>query len=195
MPKDRTEARRNDRRAHQIVDGVLVSARSLAEAGGVDGELKRIRIEVAGSAGMENRAIEQSGSGKRAARVTVTLGPSRTNFEQPLVCRRRVLVAPGIAEHPGTEISYIFLCGLQLEGHAGAFGGMLATSAVQQGFAEPAKEDREFVFGNFALSEIDQAGLDEIGGGAQWSGATYGRFTNFIEISHCTMFSGRCVVY
>jgi hypothetical protein len=68
----------------------------------------------------------------------------------------------------------------------GAFGGMLAPSPVQQSFAEPAKEDGEFVLGNFALGEIDSAGLDEIGGGAQWPGNTYRLFTNFIEIGHCT---------
>ena len=80
LPQDSAAAGRNDRRAHQIIDGILVSAGGLAEAGGVDGEFKRIRIELAGSAGMENCAIEQSGSGKRAARVTVAFGPSRTDF-------------------------------------------------------------------------------------------------------------------
>jgi hypothetical protein len=115
---------------------------------------------------MENCAIELSGGGKRAARMTVALGPSGTDFEQPLVCRGRVLVSSGIAEHPGAEIGYFFLLGPQLEGDVGAFGGMLAPSAVQQGFAEAAKEDREFVFGKFVLGEIDSARLDEIRGGA-----------------------------
>jgi hypothetical protein len=108
-----------------MVDGILVSAGDLAEAGGVDGEFKRTRIEVAGSAGMENCAIELTGGGKRAARVTVALGPLGTDSQQLLVSRRGVLVSPGIAEHPGTEIGYIFLVGPQLEGDAGAFGGML----------------------------------------------------------------------
>ncbi len=195
LPQDSAAAGRNDRRAHQIVDGILVSACRLAEAGGVNGEFKRVRIELAGSAGMENCAIELSGGGKRAARVTVALGPLGTDFQQSFVSRRSFLVAPGIAEHPGTEIGYFFARGPQLEGDAGAFGGMLTPSPVQQGFAEPAIEDREFVLGKSALSEIESAGLNEIGGGAQWSGATYRLFTNFIEIGHCTMFSGRCAVY
>lgn len=65
-------------------------------------------------------------------------------------------MAPGIAEHPGTEIGYFFLLGPQLEGDAGAFGGMIAPTPVQQGFAEPAIKDREFVLRIFALSEIDR---------------------------------------
>jgi hypothetical protein len=117
------------------------------------------------------------------------------DFQQSLVCRRGVIVVPGIAEHPGTQIGYFFVSGPQLEGDAGAFCGMIARSPVQQGFTEPAKEDGEFVLGNFAPSEIDSAGLDEIGGGAQWSGNTYRLFTNFIEIGHCTMFSGSFAVY
>ena len=161
----------------------------------MDGEFKRIRIEFTGPAGVENCAIELSCGGKRAARMTVALGPSGTDFQQSLVCRRCVLVSSGIAEHPGTEIGYFFSSGRQLEGHVRACGGMVAPISVQQGFAEPAKEDREFVLGNFAPSEIDSACLDEIGGGAQWSGNTYRLFTNLIEIGHCTMFSGRYAVY
>ena len=156
----------------------------------MDGEFEQIRIQFTGFAGMENCAIEQPGSGKRAARVTVAFGPAGTDLQQSLVCRRSVLVAPGIAEHPGTEIGYFFLLRPQLEGDAGAFGGMITPSPVQQGFAEPAKEDKGFVLGKFALGEIKTAGLDEIGGGAQRSGATYRLFTNFIKIGHCTMFSG-----
>jgi hypothetical protein len=173
----------------------LVSACGLAEAGGMDGEFKRIGGELAGSAGMENCAIELSGGGKRAARVTVAFGPSGTDFQQSLIGRRGFLVTPGIAEYPSTEIGYFFLNGPQLEGDMGAFGGMLAPSPVQQGLAEPAIKDGEFLLRKFALSEIESAALDEIGGGAQWSSATYRLFTNFIEISHCTMFSGRCAVY
>ena len=195
VPEDSAAAGRDDRSAHQVVERILVSARSLAEAGGVDGEFKRIRIEFARSAGMQNCAIELSGGGKRATRVTVPFGPSGTDVQQPLVCRRSVLVTPGIAEYPCTEIGYFFLSRPQLEGDVRAFGGMVAPTPVQQGFAEPAKENREFVLGNFTLSEIDPAGLDEIGRGAQWSGVTYRRFTNFIEIGHCTMFSGSCAVY
>ena len=155
-------------------------------------KFKRIRIEFAGSAGMENCAIELSGGGQRAARVTVAFSPSGMDFQQSLVGRRSLLVLSGITEHPGTEIGYFFLSGPQIEGNAGAFGGMLAPSPMQQGFAEPAKEDREFVLGKFALSEIESAGLDEFGGGAQWSGATYRLFTNFIEIGHCTCFGQVC---
>jgi hypothetical protein len=184
LPQDSANAGRNDRRAHQVVYSILVSARSFAEAGGVDGEFKRIRIEFAGSAGMVNCTIELSGGGKRTTRVTVALGPLRADFQQSLVCRRSVLVSPGIAEYPGAEIGYFFSLGSQLEGDAGAFGGMLAASPVQQGFTEATKEDREIVLGKFAPSEIESAGLDEIGGGAQWSGAAYCLFTNFIEIGH-----------
>ena len=104
-------------------------------------------------------------------------------------------MATGIAEHPGTEIGYFFLLGPQLEGDAGAFRGMIAPTPVQQGFAEPAVKDREFVLRKFALSEIESAALGEIGGSAQWSGATDRLFINFIKIGHCTMFSGRCAVY
>jgi hypothetical protein len=150
----------------------------------VDGEFKRIGIELTGSARVENCAIELSGGGKRAARVTVTLCPSRMYFQQSLVRRRCVLVSSGIAEHPGTEIGYFFFFGPQLEGDVGAFGGMLVPSAVQQGFAEAAKEDREFIFGKFVPGEIDSARLDEIRGGAQWPGNTYRLCTNFIEIGH-----------
>jgi hypothetical protein len=116
---------------------------------------------------MENCPIELSCGRQRATRVTVALGPSRADFQQSLVCRRSVLVSSGIAEYPGTEIGYFFSLGPQLEGDAGAFGGMLAPSPVQQSFAEAAKEDGEFVLGKFVPSEIDSAGLDEIGGGAQ----------------------------
>ena len=69
----------------------------------------------------------------------------RTDFQQSLVGRRGFRVAPAIAEHPSAEIGYFFLNGPELEGDAGAFGSMLAPSPVQQGFAEPAIEDREFV--------------------------------------------------
>jgi hypothetical protein len=104
-------------------------------------------------------------------------------------------VAPGIAEYPGAEVGYFFLFGPQFEGDAGAFARMLAPSPVQQGFAQPAKEDGEFVLGYFALNKVKIARFDEIGGSAQWWGATYRLFTNFIEIGHCTMFSGSCAVY
>jgi hypothetical protein len=176
-----------------MVDGILVSAGGLAQAGGVDGEFKRIRIELAGPGGMENCAIEQPGSGKRPARVPVAFGPSGTDFQQSLVGRRSFRVAPGIAEHPSTEIGYFFLNGPELEGNAGAFGSMLTPSLVPQGFAEPAIEDREFVVRKSALSEIESAGVNEIGGGAQWSGAAYRLFTNLIEIGHCCV-SGRWAV-
>ncbi len=126
--------------------------------------------------------------------MAVAFGPSGTDFEQPLVGCRSRLVPSGIAEHPGTEIGYLFLLRPQLEGDAGAFGGVLAPSPVHQGFAEPAKENGEFGFGNFAPSKVDSAGLDEIAGAAQWSGAVYRLFANYIEIGHSTMFSGRCAV-
>ena len=158
----------------------------------MNGKFKRIRIEFAGSAGMENGAIEQSGGGKRAARVTVAFGPSGTHFQQSLVGRRGFLVAPGIAEHPSAEIGYFFLKGPELERNAGAFGSMFTPSPVQQGFAEPAIKDREFVVGKSALSKIESAGFNEIGRGAQWSGARYRLFTNFIEIGHCTCFGQVC---
>jgi hypothetical protein len=161
----------------------------------MDGEFKRIGIEFAGSAGMVNCAIQLSSGSKRAARVTVALGPSRSDFEQLLVCRRGILVPSGVAEHPGTEIGYIFFLGPQLEGDAGAFGGMIAPSPVQQGFAEPTEKYRELILGYFVLSKIKIASFDEIGCGAHWSRATYRLFTNFIEIGHCTMFSGSCAVY
>src|SRR2546430_17349195 len=96
-----------------------------------------------------------------------SFGPSGTDFEQSLVGRRGFRVAPGIAEHPSTEIGYFLLNGPELEGNAGAFGSMLAPSPVQQGFAEPAIEDREFAVGKFALSEIESAAFNEIGGAAQ----------------------------
>jgi hypothetical protein len=176
-----------------MVDGILVSAGGLAEAGGVDGEFKRIRIELAGPGGMENCAIEQPGSGKRPTRVPVAFGPSGTDFQQSLISRRGFRVAPGIAEHPSTEIGYFFLNGPELEGNAGAFGSMLTPSPVPQGFAEPAIEDREFVVRKSALSEIESAGVNEIGGGAQWSGATYRLFTNLVKIGHCCV-SGRWAV-
>ena len=118
--------------------------------------------------------------------MTVAFGPEGSEFQQSLVGRRGVLVAPGIAEHPSTEIGYFFLNGPELEGNAGAFGSMLAPSPVQQGFAEPAIEDREFVVRKSALSEIESARFNEIGGGAQWSGAPYRLLANFIEIGHCT---------
>jgi hypothetical protein len=186
LPEDSAAAGRNDRRAHQIFNGILVSAGGLAQAGGVDGKFKRIRSELAGPAGMENCAIELSGSGKRAAGVTVALGPPGTDFQQSLVGGRSFLVASGIAEHPGTEIGYFFLNGPQPEGNAGAFGSVLMPSPMQQGFAQPTIKDREFGVGKSALSEIKSAGLNEIGGSAHWSGATYRLFANFIEIGHCT---------
>jgi hypothetical protein len=135
---------------------------------------------------MENCAIELSGSGKRPAGVTVAFGPSGPDFQQAFVGRRGFLMAPGIAEHPSAQIGYFFLNGPELKGNAGAFGSMLAPSPVQQGFAEPAIEDREFVVGKSAPSEIESARLNEISSGAQWSGAAYRLFTNFIEIGHCT---------
>ena len=188
LPQDSTTAGRNDRRPRQIFDRILISARSLAQAGGVNGEFRRIRIDLAGPAGMKNCAIELSGSGKRPARVTVAFGPSGTDFQQSLVGRRGFCVAPGIAEHPSTQIGYFFLNGPEFEGNSGAFGGMFTPSPVQQGFAEPAIEDREFAVGKFALSKIASAGLNEISGGAQGSGAAYRLFTNLVEIGHCTCF-------
>jgi hypothetical protein len=77
----------------------------------------------------------------------VAFGPSGTHFQQSLVGRRGFLVAPGIAEHPSAEIGYFFLNGPELERNAGAFGSMFTPSPVQQGFAEPAIKDREFVVG------------------------------------------------
>jgi len=125
--------------------------------------------------------------------VPVAFGPSGTDFQQSLVGRRSFRVAPGIAEHTSTEIGYFFLNGSELEGNAGAFGSMLTPSPVPQGFAEPAIEDREFVVRKSALSEIEPAGVNEIGGGAQWSDAAYRFFTNLIEIGHCCV-SGRWAV-
>ena len=57
--------------------------------------------------------------------------------------------------------------GLQFECDAGAFDGMLAPSPMQQGLAEAAKEERQFIPRNFALREVNTAGLDKIGAGAQ----------------------------
>ena len=96
-------------------------------------------------------------------------------------------MAPGIDEHPSTEIGYFFLNRPELEGNAGAFGGVLEPSPAQQGFAEPAIEDREFVVGKSALGEIESAGLNEIGGPTQWSGAPNRLVANFIEIGHCVL--------
>src|SRR2546430_12092952 len=53
-----------------------------------------------------------------------SFGPSGTDFEQSLVGRRGFRVAPGIAEHPSTEIGYFLLNGPELEGNAGAFGSI-----------------------------------------------------------------------
>jgi hypothetical protein len=39
--------------------------------------------------------------------------------------------------------------------------------------------------------EIKAAGINEVRGGAQWWGAAYRLVTNFIELSHCAMFSRR----
>ena len=91
---------------------------------------------------------------------------------------------PELLNTQAQEIGYFFFFGPQLEGDVGAFGGMLVPSAVQQGFAEAAKEDREFIFGKFVPGEIDSARLDEIRGGAQWPGNAYRLCTNFIEIGH-----------
>jgi len=139
---------------------------------------------------MKDRAIELSGSGKRAADVPMALGPFRPDVQQPFICRRGVLVPSTVAEHPGAEIGDVFLFGPQLEGDAGACDGMLTPPPVQQGLAETAKEDGELILGKFALRQINATGLDEIGSGAQTAGATYGLFKNFVEIGHCAMFSG-----
>jgi hypothetical protein len=156
----------------------------------MDGEFKGMRFEVAGCPGMKDRAIELSGGGKRAADVTMALGPSRADFQQPFICRRGVRVLSTIAEDPGREICYLFLLGPQREGDAGAFDGVLTPATMQQGLAETAKKDGELILGKFALRQINATGLDEIGSGTQLSGATYGLFKNFVEIGHCAIFSG-----
>ena len=101
----------------------------------MDREFKGMRVEVAGRPGMKYRAIELSGGGKRAADVTVALGPSGPDVQQPFICRHGVLVPSAIAEHPSAEIGYVFLLGPQLEGDAGACDGMLTPAPVQQGLA------------------------------------------------------------
>ena len=143
---------------------------------------------------MENCGIELSCGGKRAACVAVAFGPSGMDFQQSLVGRGGFYVAPGIAEHPSTEIGNFFLNGPELESNASAFGSMVAPSPVPQGFAEPAIENREFAVGKSALSKIESACLNKIGGSAEWPGAAYRLFTNFIEFGQGTMFSGRCAV-
>jgi len=64
------------------------------------GKLKRIRIEVAGSAAMENRTIDPSYDSKGAARVAMPFGPMRTDFQQALVRRRSLFVSTAITEYP-----------------------------------------------------------------------------------------------
>ena len=84
------------------------------------------------------------------------LRPIGDGFSESFVGRRGFLVAPGIAEPKDAEIGYFFLRGPQLEGDAGAFGGVLRHPRCNKASLEPAIEDREFVLGNFALSEINR---------------------------------------
>ena len=142
---------------------------------------------------MENCTIELSGGGKRAACVAVPFGPLGTDCQQLLVSRGGVLVSAGIAEHPGTEIGYIFLRGAflrgpQRESDASAFGGVLMPSSMQQGFAKATKEDEEFFLRKIVLSEIKTASLDELNGSAQRSSTAYRCFADFIDVGHCMMF-------
>jgi hypothetical protein len=103
-------------------------------------------------------------------------------------------VAPGIAEHPSAEIGYFFLNGPELERNAGAFGSMLTPSPVQQGFAEPAIKDREFVVGKSALSEIGrQASMKSA---AAPNGRALPIASSQISSKSVTVrVSGRCAVY
>jgi hypothetical protein len=148
-------------------------------------EFDATRIEPARSAGVKDCPIELSGRPQRAAQMTVALGPMRTNFEQLPVCRGGFLVSLAIAENPGADMGGGLVLGLQFECDAGAFDGVLAPSAMQQGLAEAAKGERQSIPRNFALREVNTAGRDEIGAGAQSQGAVDRRFTNFIKFRHC----------
>jgi len=155
----------------------------------MDSEFKGMGIEVAGCAGVKYRAIQLSSGCKRAAQVTMTLGPLRSHLQQPLICRGSGLVPSAVTEHPGTEVGYVFLLGSQLKGDACTFDGILAPSAVQQGFTEPAKEYRELILRKFAARQIKTTGLNKVSLGPHRSGTTYRIFTNLIEVGHYAMLS------
>jgi hypothetical protein len=167
----------------------MVPSGRLTQRSGVDGELKGMRIEVAGSPSMKYRAIKLPAGCQRAAKVTVAFAPSRSGLQQPLICRRSIFVPAAIAEHPGAEVGCIFFLGPQLEGDARACDRMLTPPLVQHGFTEAAKENRESILGEFASRQIKVAGLHEVGGGAQRSRAGHRLFQNFIEVGHCAMLS------
>ena len=116
--------------------------------------------------------------------MTVTFGPIRTNFEQPLVCDRGVLVPLAIAENPRGDVRHLFAFGLEVERRVRTFDGVIAVCAVQQNFAEPTIVERQFILPDFATHEITAAGLNEIGGDAPIPGIPNRGFTNFIEFRH-----------
>ena len=59
------------------------------------GEFGRSGVALGRRLGMEDRAVDSAGGGKRAARVAVALDPLRAELQQDLIGRRGLFVATG----------------------------------------------------------------------------------------------------
>src|SRR5271169_2801975 len=123
-------------------------------------KFERGGLDLARPDGVENRAIDLSGDGERAARMAMPGRPSGTMLEQALIGRRRFLIAFAIAEQPGAEIGDRLLLGLQPEGGARAIERFLTPIVVVESFAQTAIERGPLDAGHFALAEHDAAGIE-----------------------------------
>ena len=140
-----------------------MSAGAGEKTAGVHRKLARAGFEVARPDGVEDRPIELARDRERAARVAMPVSPSGAAFDQPLIGRRRLVMAPAIAEQPGAEIGDRLLLRLQLEGDPGAVDGGLAPIAVIEGFAQAAIQRRQLAGGQLAAAERVTAGIELAG--------------------------------
>src|SRR5262249_8393952 len=170
--------------AHQVIRSLRRSADGFEETGRVKGEFQRSWIEVAGLRAVRYGALDLTGGGKRAARLTMSRGPVGPGRQQLLVGGCRFSVRPTIAEHPRAQIGDFFFLGLQIEGAAGALERDLAASLVEQHLAQLTIGPGSLMIGNIMAPEVKKPCLEV----AHRSCANHG-LTNFTSVAQLALLS------
>ena len=186
MPQQIGVSRVEGHSAHQVIRSLRRSADGFEETGCVKGEFQRSWIEVAGLCAVRYGALDLTGGGKRAARVTMSRGPVGPGRQQLLVGGCRFSVCPTIAEHPGAQIGDFFFLGLQIEGAAGALERDAAASLVEQHLAQLTIDPDSLVVGNIMAPEVNKAYLEV----AHNSRADHG-LTKFTSVAQLALLSRR----
>jgi hypothetical protein len=135
---------------------------------------------------MNDRAIHLPGCGEGAACMTMPFDPIGTEFQQTLIGCGGFGVTPAIAENPGAQMGRFFGFRPKPEGDARAFDRGLTISPVQEGFAEPAIKEREFLLGDPSVRKITAACFQKAGTSAKLVGG-HCPCTYFINVTHGAM--------